>query len=62
MEGVQVSDSISGIKNIKPAYPLKPVAPTPRDRESGKRKKNPPTPDAGKKNDGGDKPVIDEYI
>jgi len=57
-----MSDSIPGIKNIKPTYPVKPVAPTPRDRESGKRKKDPPKPDSGKETDGDNKPHIDEYI
>lgn len=57
-----MSDSIPGIKNIKPTYPVKPVAPTPRDRESGKRKKDPPKPEGGTETDGDDKPHIDEYI
>ena len=56
-----MSDNISGIKNIKPSYPVKPVTPSQRDRESGKRKKDPPPPDRGTDDDD-DKPAIDEYI
>ena len=57
-----MSDGISGVKNIKLKYPIKPVAPTQRDRESGKRKKEPPKPEGGAENVDDGKLVIDEYI
>lgn len=57
-----MSDGISGIKIIKPSYPVKPVQPSNRDRESGKRKKDPPATETENRNEDDDKPVIDEYI
>ena len=60
-----MSDGISGVKNINPGYPVKPVTPSQRDRESGKRKKDPPKPDINTDTDADDdtdKPVIDEYV
>ena len=57
-----MADNISGIKNITPSYPVKPVQPSPRDRESGKRRKEPVHPEVPEDDDTTDKPVIDEYI
>ena len=57
-----MSDPISGIKNVNPTYPVKPVQPAERDRESGKRKKDAPRPESTDNESTEDKPVIDEYI
>ena len=35
-----MSDGISNIKIISPSYPVKPVQPAQKDRESGKREKD----------------------
>lgn len=37
-----MSDRFSGIGNIPPAYPIKPVEPSGKDRPSGERKRKPP--------------------
>lgn len=65
-----MSDGISGIKIITPSYPVKPVRPAHKDRESGKRDKDRPKPDTESETEPTsesddsehDKPVIDEYI
>ncbi len=60
-----MSDNISGIKNINPAYPVKPTQPSERDSRSGKRRKDPPKRDLPNETDAGDpddKPTIDEYV
>lgn len=63
-----MADYISGIKHITPAYPVKPVQPTHKDRETDRRQ----TPqderrDKGEKepqnDEGGEhKPTIDEHV
>ena len=57
-----MSDLVSGIKNITPAYPLKPVQPAQKDREAGNRKK--PPRDRKEKHDKDDdkKTTIDEHV
>jgi hypothetical protein len=57
-----MSDGISGIKIIKPTYPVKPVQPSNKDRESGKRKKDAPPAKNIETGEPTDKPTIDEYI
>ena len=57
-----MSDGISGIKIIIPSYPVKPVQPANKDRESGKREQNPPAEESDSEHDDTDKPEIDEYI
>lgn len=58
-----MSDNISGIKQVPPAYPVKKPQPPARDRESGNRKKDPPEPRRQTDpDDDEDKHVIDEYI
>ncbi len=66
-----MSDRFSGIGNIPPAYPIKPVEPSGKDRPSGERKRKPPKRQEEKPtNDksSNDKPQgdsnhkIDEYI
>lgn len=64
-----MSDPISGVKNVPPTYPVKPVQPGSKDRKSGERKKERSRPDAesergGDKDSGesGDRPTIDEYV
>ncbi len=37
-----MADRFSGIGNIPPAYPVKPVEPSGKDRPSGERKRKPP--------------------
>ncbi len=59
-----MSDFISGIKNINPRFPLKPVHPSREDRKSGKRQKDSPPPESetDDENDDDDNSTIDEYI
>ena len=57
-----MSDGISGVKNIRPSYPVKPVQPSEKDRESGKRRKDSPQKEPVETDDNSDKPKIDEYI
>lgn len=57
-----MSDGITGIKIIKPTYPVKPVQPSNKDRESGKRRKDSPLPKTNDAEESDDKPTIDEYI
>ena len=40
-----MADFISGIKNVPPTYPIRPVQPGSKDRKSDKRKKDQPRPD-----------------
>ena len=40
-----MADFISGIKTVPPTYPVRPVQPGEKDRESGKRKKDRPAPE-----------------
>ncbi len=61
-------DSISGIKYINPTYPVKPVQPARKDRETDRRKKpNYDAPDQGEDDrnddlDGDRRPTIDEHV
>ena len=58
-----MSDIISGIPIVTPSYPVKPVQPSNRDRESGKRNSDRPKPDTDVNDDDDDnKPKIDEYV
>ena len=57
-----MSDGISGIKIINPTYPVKPVQPSNKDRESGKKRKDSPQPKVNEPEEPNDKPTIDEYI
>ena len=57
-----MSDGISGVKVIRPSFPVKPVQPSQKDRESGKRRKDSPQQEPTDKDDDHDKPKIDEYI
>lgn len=57
-----MADYFSGIKQIGPSYPVKPVQPTQKDREPGSRKKR-QRPETEKRNDDDDqKPHIDEHV
>lgn len=64
-----MADRFSGIGNIRPSYPIKPVEPAGKDRPSGERRKKPLKRPAG--DDKEDEPGtpkqrkqgnIDEYI
>lgn len=62
-----MADYISGIKHITPTYPVKPVQPAHKDRETDRRKK--PTDerrdqDDERHDDDSDerKPTIDEHV
>ena len=60
-----MTDFSSGIKNIPPAYPLKPVQPVRKEREPGRRKKpSDKRPDDGENEppDAEQKPIIDEHV
>jgi hypothetical protein len=65
-----MTDRFSGIGNVRPTYPIKPVEPAGKDRPSGERRKKPPEnpADADRNDDESREPVvrkkgnIDEYI
>lgn len=57
-----MSDPLTGIKNVTPTYPVKPVQPINKDRKSGKRHSDRPIPDKSKSDDDENPPQIDEYV
>lgn len=63
-----MADYISGIKHITPSYPVKPVQPVHKDRETDRRQKPKDAPrdnDDGERRDESDgerKPTIDERV
>lgn len=60
-----MADYISGIKRITPSYPVKPVQPVHKDRETDRRKKpreEPRDDDDTESPDGERKPTIDERV
>lgn len=62
-----MSDSIPGIKNVPPTYPVKPTQPGAKDRKSGERKRERPKEKPRRKeseqpSDPDDRPTIDEYV
>ena len=56
-----MSDFVGGIKHIGPTYPVKPVQPTQKDRETGNRRQKRHKPDTDKHDDD-QKPTIDEHV
>lgn len=57
-----MADNISGIRHIGPAYPVRPMQPSNKDREPGERqKKEQPKPQSDEHHDD-DKPTIDEHV
>lgn len=60
-----MADSISGIRYIGPNYPVKPVQPVPKGRETDRRKKKPrkePENENGDREDGEHGSTIDEHV
>ena len=63
-----MADFISGIKHITPSYPVKPVRPAKKERETDRRKKpgyerpEVEEDDGGIAPDGDRKPTIDEHV
>ena len=60
-----MGDYISGIRHITPAYPVKPVQPAQKDRETDRRKKpkyEQPGNDDADDDNGEHKPTIDEHV
>ena len=62
-----MADYLSGIRNITPTYPVKPVQPANKDRETDRRKKPQDErrdPDESQRHDDDDerKPTIDEHV
>jgi hypothetical protein len=63
-----MADYISGIKNTPPAYPVKPVQPVHKDRETDRRQKpreeqrDSNEKDRPTEDDGERKPIIDERV
>lgn len=54
---------ISGIYRIGPSYPVKPVRPANKDRQTDQRKKQPPKEPGQEDNDDDErKPIIDEHV
>lgn len=56
-----MSDLFGGIKQIGPTYPIKPVRPAQKDRETGKRQRKPDERPPEDRDDD-DKPLIDEHV
>lgn len=61
-ENSAMSNFASGIKPIGPSYPVLPVQPANKDREAGKRRKQPQEPDSEKPDNDDDHPHIDEHV
>jgi len=60
-----MADFVSGIKHITPSYPVKPVQPVPKDRETDRRKNKPrkePENEPGDQEDGEHRTTIDEHV
>ena len=60
-----MADYISGIKHITPSYPVKPLQPVQKDRQTGRRQKPKYDPRDDEDGDGSDdenKPTIDEHV
>ena len=65
-----MTDRFTGIGNVSPTYPIKPVEPAGKDRPSGERQKKPPKPAAESDTRDDEQPMppvrkkgsIDEYI
>lgn len=57
-----MTDSISGVPRIQPAYPVKPVQPATKDREAGGRKKRERDQQGGDQSDREQKTTIDELV
>ena len=59
-----MADFIGGIKRIGPSYPVKPVQPAQKDRETDNDRKKRPQTDTGRhdEEDDDDKPMIDEHV
>ena len=62
MEDLVVAEIISGIKQIGPVYPVKPVQPAPKDRKPGEKNKRDDSKQPPPEADGEDKPTIDEHV
>lgn len=56
-----MADFVGGIKQIGPSYPVRPVQPAQKDRETNNRRKKQPEP-ASERRDDDDKPKIDELV
>ncbi|MDJ0709939.1 MAG: hypothetical protein QNJ14_06105 [Woeseiaceae bacterium] len=58
-----MADFISGINRIGPSYPVKPVQPAHKDRETDRRKKErQDEPEHDDRDDDERKPIIDEHV
>jgi len=57
-----MSDLVNGIRRIGPSYPVKPVQPARKDRETGNRNKKRQRPDEEKREDDDETPHIDEHV
>ena len=60
-----MSDSVSGIKNVPPTYPVRPTQPAQKDREPSqqrKKRRQPDTEPRDSDDDSHDKPTIDEHV
>lgn len=62
MEENSMSDFVGGIKHIGPSYPVKPVQPVQKDRETGNRRKKRPSPDTERRKDDDQEQHIDEHV
>jgi hypothetical protein len=66
MEENAMADYLGGIKHIGPSYPVKPVQPTQKERETGGRNKKRQRPESEnepiKRDDDDQTPHIDEHV
>jgi hypothetical protein len=57
-----MADPLTGIKPTAPTWPLRPVKPATKDRESGERRERPPPETDAEPGEDEPKPTIDEYV
>ena len=57
-----MADFIGGIKQIGPSYPVKPVQPAQKDKETDNRRRKRQEPETGKRDDDDEQPHIDEHV
>ncbi len=57
-----MADFIGGIKHIGPSYPVRPVQPAHKDKETDNRRRKREQPETEKHDDDDDQPHIDEHV
>ena len=58
-----MNEFIGGVRNITPSYPVRPIQPVNKDRETGEQKQKKQEPPKKSDHDDDDnKPLIDEHV